>query len=106
MSERAEKLLLALEASRGNADRLYQQAVMLGEILRQIDAGHTGKGPGNYQVLSPHYQGYAWWPVVAGTRDYCQGYAEALSGGVIVVCGQFICWPEERWSELVEGAIA
>ena len=97
------KLPSAIAAAQGNAERLYTLAMLAVTMLKSAHQSSSQDGPTNYAVLSPHYPPAAWWPVRTGSNAYCTGYADALQDGSIVACGAFVCWPEERWGEILDG---
>lgn len=100
MSVREAKLRSKLAALRGNAEGLYGFAEYLVGTVGAMSALKRGM-PDNYRVLCPHYAGHLWWPVATGTKDYCIGVAETRNDRSIVVCGTFVCWPEDQWGNPV-----
>lgn len=51
----------------------------------------------NYSVYSESNK-HHWY---SGTKDRCIGYAEAIEDkyNLVVVCGDMIVWPDDRWGD-------
>lgn len=70
-------------------------------LLETVDLNRSG--PDNDDVVAWAGKGPA--NLHSGTKEACQGYAEAIESDwdtVVVVCGQFVCWPEDRWGMMLE----
>jgi hypothetical protein len=79
-------------------EKLRKYALLL---LETIDL--KSEHPANYDVVAWAGRGPA--NLHSGTKESCQGYAEAIESDwdtVVVVCGQFVVWPEGRWGSTLE----
>ena len=112
MSVESVKLRMAMDAARdaGDIARLYALA---NHCLTMLSAMMTPRNSlANYTTVVPSTDG-GWLELCEGTRDRCEGYAEAYETGddsygsrwALVVCGKFVVWPAEHWGkELPKGA--
>lgn len=100
MTPEVTKALLALRG------KTREQLLALAEHALRTVATLTRPGPdGPYCVVDENMPAVR---LESGNRDYCFGYAAALTAEAqrecsghtyLVVCSAFVVWPQERWGD-------